>query len=714
VTAGRLPVARGARVGHDRGVRAPSRVRTRDGKLVPFDRRRIEAAVAAAGREVGRTGPDVAPRAAAAVVDDLAARFARGTPTVEDVQDAVERALMAAALDDVARAYVVFRARKAELRRAKAMLGVRDELKLSLAACTVLGERYLRRDASGAITESTAGMLERVAAHVASAEDRYEPGRAEHWAPAFRDALMRLDFLPNSPTLMNAGTPLGLLSACFVLPLEDSLDSIFTTLALTARIHQAGGGTGFAFSRLRPEGARVTSTGGTASGPLSFLELFDLATEIVGRGGRRRGANMAVLDVSHPDIRAFVTAKHRPGRFEHCNLSVGVNDRFMRAALDGDGYPLRDPRTGKAAGKVDAAALLRLVAEEAWTAGDPGLLFLDRINRANPVPSMGRILATNPCGEVPLLANESCTLASVNLARHVRAGRVDWAHLDATVRLAVRFLDDVLDVNRYPSDALTEAALATRKIGVGMMGLAELLAALGLPYGSDEAARLAARIAARIQGAAVDASVELAAERGPFPAFDRSTFARRGRPPRRHAQLTSVAPTGTISLVAGTTSGIEPMFAVAYARRTLGRELLEVNALFERIARDQGFWSDALVSEIARTGTVTGNPAVPAGIAQAFVTALELEPAAHLRMQAAIQRHVDAAVAKTINLPAHATVDDVHDVFVEAWRAAVKGITIYRDRSRPGQVLSLPAEADGPIVVDAGYAGGCTSGDCTF
>jgi len=689
-------------------------IRKRDGSIAAFDPRKIEAAVARAAREVGIRDDRVATRVAEAVVEELQARPADATPDVERVQDVVEAALMNAGLGDVARAYVLYRERRAELRAAKAVLGVRDELKLSLGACEVLADRYLVHGDDGRPCESVAGMLRRVANHVATAEDGYRGGDRGRAEEAFARAMSALEFLPNSPALMNAGTDLGMLSACFVLPLEDSLTSVFGTLADTALVQQAGGGTGFSFSRLRPTGDRVRSTGGSASGPLSFLEVYDLATAVIGRGGRRRGANMAVLDVSHPDIREFASAKRQPAHLEHCNLSVGMPDAFMRAALRGERWKLVNPRTGKAVEVVDANELLDLFATAAWESGEPGVLFLDTINRANPVPADGRIEATNPCGEVPLLANESCTLASVNLAKHLRDGRLDWERLDATVALTVRFLDDALDVNEYPTAVLASAARATRKIGVGMMGLAETLAGLEIPYDSDRAVRTGARIAARMQHAAHEASTRLAASRGSFPRFEASVYAERGDPPLRNAALTSIAPTGTISLIAGTTSSIEPMFAVAYVRRVLGRSLLEVNARFERTARDRGFWSDGLMGEIAATGTVRGNAAVPADVQDAFVTALELSPGWHLRMQAAVQRHVDAAVAKTVNLPTSATISDVRAILVDAWRSRVKGVTVYRYGSRPEQVLSLPTRAGEPVVADVNYAGGCAGATCSL
>jgi len=595
-------------------------------------------------------------------------------------------------------------------------LGVRDELGLDLAALAVLRERYLLKDRHGQVVESTGEMMDRAATFVAQAEDQWHPGSAGRWAEVFAGALRRLEFLPNSPTLMNAGTELGLLSGCVVLPLEDSLDSIFQTLGQAALLHQAGGGTGYAFSRLRPRGDRVASTGGAASGPVSFLSVFDVAARVVSSGGRRRGASMAVLDVSHPDIVEFVEAKDSAG-LEHFNVSVGASDRFMRAVVHGRDHRLVNPRTGRVVRRIAAAELFERICAAAWRGGDPGLLFLDRINRDNPLPTLGRIEATNPCGEVPLLPYESCNLGSVNLARFIDGNRLDLERLGATVDVAVRFLDDVIDVSRYPVPQLAPPARAARKVGLGVMGLAEMLASLGIPYDSDHALRLAARTMAFVQRRARRASAALADERGPFPLYDQSRYPAQGIGPLRNAQLTSVAPTGTISLVAGTTSGIEPMFALSYRRHILGRDLVETNALFERTARARGFYSDELMAEIEQTGTLRHLPQVPPDVRAAFVTALEISPAWHLAMQAAVQRHVDAAVAKTVNLPASATVADVRAIYLGAWRSKAKGITVYRDRSRPGQVLTVAAASPvpGPAVQIADtFSGGCHGHACEF
>lgn len=687
-------------------------VQRRDGRSAPFDPGRIETAIGRAARETGHPDTAVAAKVTRAVADELGRRAPGRPVTVEQIQDMVETQLSAAGFDDVARAYIIFRQQRAELRAAKRLLGVRDELKLSLAAVTVLGERYLLRDDRGRPVESTGEMMDRVAAFVAGAEDAYRAGSSAQWTERFSALLRGLQFLPNSPTLMNAGTPLGLLSGCVVLPLEDSLRSIFTTLGHTAEIHQAGGGTGYAFSQLRPAGEAVGS-GGRASGPVPFLRLFDTAAEVVQLGGRRRGACMAVLDVSHPDIFDFIAAKSgTPAGLSHFNLSVGVTDAFMRAVARGGRHRLVNPRTGRIVSEVPAVEVFSAICEAAHRCGDPGLLFLDAINRANPMPDAGRIEATNPCGEVPLLPYESCNLGSVNLAQMNRGGRVDWDRLTEVVELGVRFLDDVIDVNAYPFPELDEASRATRKIGLGVMGLAELLATLGIPYDSAQGVRLAGRIAGHIQRTAHTISARLAETRGAFPAFGRSRFA--GTVPMRHAQLTSIAPTGTISLIAGTTAGIEPMFAIAYTRAILGRHLLEVNPYFDRLTRDRGLYHDELFTEIAQRGGVRGYHRIPAETQSAFPTAGEIAPEWHLRMQAAVQRHVDAAVSKTVNLPAAATVDDVRVIYRGAWRAKVKGITVYRYGSREGQVLSFASPEPGVPHVDTSFAGGCLNRVCEF
>ncbi|MTE14309.1 adenosylcobalamin-dependent ribonucleoside-diphosphate reductase [Nocardia aurantiaca] len=577
---------------------------------------------------------------------------------------------------------------------------------MSPAAMAVLADRYLRRDDNGRVCESVGQMMDRVAGFVAQAEDAYRAHEADRWAARFSRLLRSREFLPNSPTLMNAGTGSPVLSGCFVLPIEDSLDSIFTTLRTTALLHQAGAGTGFSFAHLRPRDDRVCSTGARASGPVSFIGLYDAATQVIRLGGRRRGASMAVLDVHHPDIREFVTAKSDPAALPTFNLSVGVTDEFMLAAVADRPHPLINPRTGRVVREISARGLLETIVAEAWRTGEPGLLFLDAINRANPLPALGALEATNPCGEVPLAPNESCNLGSLALPRFLSGDRIDEQRLGRAVRVAVRFLDDVIDVADYPAPELAAAAHATRKIGLGIMGLADTLAALGLPYDSEAAVRFTQRLMYRISRWAHAASRALAAERGAFPRYSGSVWAPLPGGPMRNAQVTSVAPTGTISLLAGTSAGIEPLFALAYTRHILGREFDQVEPLFERLATERGIWTPALAAEIAATGTAD-HPGVPADLRRRFVTALEMEPYWHIRMQAAVQRHTDAAVAKTVNLPETAAVGQVHDVFHQAWRAGCKGTTVYRSGSRRDQVLRPPPPGpDGRVDVHGTYSGG--------
>ena len=581
-------------------------------------------------------------------------------------------------------------------------------------ALRVLRERYLTRQ-GGEVVETPEEMCWRVALTIARGEARY--GRSEaavrEIAEAFYDIMIEGSFLPNSPTLMNAGKGNGLqYSACYVLPVGDSMEEIFDSVKAAAIIHKSGGGTGFAFSRLRPKDDIVASTGGRASGPVSFLRVFNSATEAVKQGGTRRGANMGILRVDHPDVLEFIDCK-LDGGITNFNISVAATDRFMDALASGGEYELINPHSGEVTGRLLAKEVFDRIVRAAWRTGDPGMVFIDRINAspANPTPAIGVVEATNPCGEQPLLPNEACNLGSLNVSKFARKGdagewSVDWDEMESAVRLAVRFLDDVIDVNRYPVPELAGPARAARKVGLGVMGLAELLATLGIPYDSPAAVALAGRVF-RV----------LAAERGPFPLYARSTYPGRGVGPLRNAQLTSVAPTGTISLIAGTTSGIEPMFALAYTRHILGRELAEANPLFERLARDRGFYSEQLMADIARTGTVRQLPGLPADVRAAFVTALEIAPAWHLKMQAAVQHHVDAAVAKTVNLPADATPADVRAIYLAAWRARVKGITVYRYGARPGQVLTLATPGPQPgaaVQIHDVYSGGCNAHVCEF
>jgi ribonucleoside-diphosphate reductase alpha chain len=568
------------------------------------------------------------------------------------------------------------------------------KVQLTENARKVLEARYLRRDPCGQVAEAPEGLFRRVAHAVAAAEAPFG-GAADEWEEAFFEAMAGLDFLPNSPTLMNAGTPLGQLSACFVLPVEDSIEGIFESLKLMALIQQSGGGTGFSFSRLRPAGDVVASTGGAASGPVSFMRIFDCATENIRQGGKRRGANMGALRVDHPDIAAFIDAKRDGRSFSNFNLSVAVTDPFMRAANEGRDFTLVNPRTGRPAGAAPAAALLERIARAAWETGDPGLLFLDAINRDNPTAG-DPIEATNPCGEVPLLPYESCNLGSINLsrmARRVSGGHaVDWEKLARTARLALRFLDDVIEVGRWPAPAIEAATRATRKVGLGVMGFAELLVLLGTPYGSPGAVTLAGELMRCIDGEALAASHGLAHERGVFPVWERSVYAPQGLR-LRNATRTSVAPTGTLSILAGTSAGIEPLFALAYRRENVlgGQTLAELNPMFLRYAREQGLYSERLVRELLERGSLAGLGEAPPASRELFRTALEIGPEAHVRIQAAFQRHTDNAVSKTVNLPESATAEEVAAVYRRAWELGLKGVTVYRYGSKGEQVLRLGA-----------------------
>jgi ribonucleoside-diphosphate reductase alpha chain len=571
---------------------------------------------------------------------------------------------------------------------------VRMNLGLTENALLVLRKRILARNHAGDIIENPEDMFRRVARSIASADLEY--GTAADVAASeecFFEVMTRLEFLPNSPTLMNAGRDLSQLSACFVLPIEDSMESIFTTLADTALIQKSGGGTGFSFSRLRPKEDPIESTQGQSSGPISFIRLYNFATEVTKLGGMRSGANMAILRVDHPDIEDFVGAKTNPLELNTFNISVAVTDEFMERLQAGEDYALINPRTGRETRRLDARKLFDRIVESAWRNGEPGVIFIDRINRDNPTPQLGSIESTNPCGEQPLLPYESCVLGSINLSRFHRDGRVHYDRLKEVVGLGVHFLDNVIDVSKFPIPQIEQLTRANRKIGLGVMGWADLLIELGIPYDSEEAMRLADEVMGFISAEALRASIELAEKRGPFPRwYQERIYQNNQRPPQRNATITTVAPTGTISLIADCSSGIEPIYSVAYLRRSFESErMLFVHPLFERYAREHGFYTDAILSRIDTSGSLTQISEIPERARRLFVTAHEVGPKWHVQMQAAFQIHIDAAVSKTINFPVTASVEDVRQAYLLAYELGCKGITIYRDGSREQQVLTTQA-----------------------
>ena len=571
-------------------------------------------------------------------------------------------------------------------------------------AVRVLEKRILARDNAGRIAETPEEMFRRVAHCVASADLQH--GTHDEVAAseaAFFDVMTSLEFLPNSPTLMNAGRNLAQLSACFVLPIEDSMDGIFGTLRDTALIQKSGGGTGFSFSRLRPREDTIKSTHGVSSGPVSFMRLYNFATEVTKLGGKRAGANMAILRVDHPDIEEFIAAKANPLELNTFNISVAATDEFMQRVQTGGKYRLINPRTRETQRELDARSVFDKIVESAWRNGEPGVIFIDRINRDNPTPELGEIESTNPCGEQPLLPYESCVLGSLNLARFFRDGGIDHERLREVVRIGVRFLDNIIDVSEYPVPQIAELTKINRKIGLGVMGWADLLILMGIPYDSEEAIKLAEEVMGFISTEALDASIELAKQRGPFPRwFQESLYkksdaqaARQGRSPepRRNATVTTVAPTGTISLLANCSSGIEPIYSIVYRRLSFESErMMFAHPLFESYARERGFYSEALMHRIAESRSLGGLSQIPEEARRLFVTTHDIAPEWHVRMQAAFQKHIDAAVSKTINFAADATVEDVKKAYLLAYELGCKGITVYRDGSRENQVLSTALE----------------------
>ncbi len=661
----------------------------RDGSVEKFRIERGEEAIRRAMEAVGDEAVSAVASLADQAVRAAEKKFSGETLTVEAMQDIVEQVLASTGHTDAAKAYIIYRQRRADARESKVALGVRDDLKLPINAIHVLERRYLMRNESGDIVETPRRMFSRVAKAVASADLLYgTDSDVRKSEEEFYDMMSRLEFIPNSPTLMNAGTSIGQLSACFVLPVLDSMVDIFEAVKSMALIHQSGGGTGFSFSRLRPKNDVVKSTGGIASGPVSFMQIFDTATDVVKQGGRRRGANMGVLSVHHPDVFEFIGVKSRTELFKNFNLSVAVTDEFMQALAEGKQYSLRNPRTGREVERRWAQDVFDLIVATAWECGDPGLIFIDEVNRHNPTPELGTIETTNPCGEQPLLPYESCNLGSINLSAMMNGNELDWDKLAGTIRKAIRFLDNVIDVTKFPLPEIEEITKGNRKIGLGLMGFAEMLVKMGIPYDSEEALGAGERLMQFVTDTARAASVELGRERGSFPNFEHSVWRQEGCDCLRNATVTSVAPTGTIGLIAGVSSGIEPIFALSYFRNIAdGTRLLEQNALFESTARERGFYASDLMTAIARTGSIREITDIPADVRRVFVTALDISPGWHVRMQAAFQKCTDNGVSKTVNLPHNATLRDVRDAYLLAHELKCKGITVYRYGTRVGQTL---------------------------
>ena len=717
----------------------------RDGTEVDFVISKISRAIYKAMLSVKTGSMKEADEIAAKVVSEVEKETI--APTVEQVQDKVESVLMGSArkgnrYNEVAKAYILYREKRRTIREEKARIGVTDDLKLSINAIKTLEARYLLKDEEGKIVETPSQMFRRVASHIGVVELLYDyrtfqktgevpkdgkvfgsisktqmevlerahdhlvneneltgsfeeflnfiytkPTTAADTIEKYNDVMCKLEFIPNSPTLMNAGARLGQLSACFVLPVGDSIEDIFESLKYQAMIHKSGGGTGFSFSRLRERDDLVGSTKGVASGPVSFMKIFDVTTDIIKQGGKRRGANMGILRYDHPDIMDFILSKDAENTIlSNFNISVGMDDQFFEK-LDADEYiELRSPRSGKIINRVKAKTMWETIVNKAWQTADPGLIFLDEINRKNPVRHIADIEATNPCGEQPLMPYEPCNLGSINLGKFVKNGEVDWGHLKEVVHLSTKFLDNVIDANKFPVEKIEKMARTTRKIGLGYMGFADLLMLLGIPYNSGAGLEMAERVMSFLEDESHSESEILAESRGVFPGWYGSTYDKEGLK-RRNSTTTTIAPTGTISIIANCSSSIEPLFALAFVRHVLnGQELMEINPIFEQVLKDRNLYSEDLMHEVAMTGNLHEID-LPEDIKRLFVTAHEIDPEWHVLMQATFQRYCDSGVSKTINLPSDATPQDIAKAYLMAHELHCKGITVYRDRSKSEQVL---------------------------
>lgn len=675
------------------------KIRKRDGTIDDFNKEKIVSAIFKAAQSVGGEDRTEAEKVADRAIEHIDEKFKGDIiPSVEQIQDIVEKALIESGHAATAKSYILYRHRKSVEREAKRVLGVKDDLKLPLNAIQVLERRYLLKNDEGKIIESPSQLFRRVADFIATNEKNYgaDEKSERYYADAFFEIMTNFEFLPNSPTLMNAGTGLGQLAACFVLPVEDDIGKIFDSVKNAAIIHKTGGGTGFCFSYLRPKGDFVKSTAGVASGPISFMSAFDNATNVIKQGGKRRGANMGVMHVWHPDIEEFISAKQTSGVLENFNVSVAADDEFMAAVEKNEDYALRNPRDNKPIRSVNARSLFKLIAYSAWKSAEPGLLFIDTINNANPTPEY-TIKATNPCGEVPMPDYESCNLGSINLVKFVDFDwsktswkkKIDWKRMRYVVRIASQFLDNVIDLNNYPIAQIKKQTQHSRRIGLGIMGFAKMLTKIGIRYGSDESFKIAEEVMGFITDEARKMSHELGRARGSFPGFAQSIW--HGKyDAMRNATMTSIAPTGTISMIADSSSGIEPLFALSYIKTVMdGTKLYYSDSVFEHILKVRGLYSPELMERVIDSGSIQHMDEIPKDVAYVFVISHDIPVEGHVKMQAAFQKHTDLAVSKTINMSADATVEDVEAAYMLAWKEGCKGITIYRDGSRGEGVLSM-------------------------
>lgn len=669
------------------------KIRKRSGTTVPFDKEKIISALCKAAQAAGKESVEVI-KGLAERVTERSNQQLTGIPSVEDIQDITEKVLIENNHAKTAKAYIIYRQERAQIRKQKeALIGTHVDKDISINTLTVLKERFLQEDNNKNIIETPDDMFKRVAKDIAQAEKNYKDGNQEQKEKEFYEMMKEYYFLPNSPTLMNAGTRSPLLIASHVLEIQDKTESIYNALKLSAIIQKQGSGTGFSFSRMRPKNAPLETKKGTASGPLSFMQLFDKSTEIIKQGGRRRGANMGVIRVDHPDVLTFIAAKEDPKAFQNFNISIALTEEFMDAVENKRNYSLIDPVTNKETRKLPAKEVFDLIATMAWKNGEPGVLFLDRINKKNPTPKLGDFETTSPCAELPMLPNESAPLGAINVAKFVKTNEqskqreIDFDKLKEVTLLAVNFLDNVIDRNKYPSKELEENTRGNRKIGLGIMGFADLLFQLRIPYDSKEAVDIAGKLMKFINMESKKASVKLAESRGVFPNVEKSMYAKREKIPR-NATTTAIAPTGTTSLIAETSSGIEPVFALTYTRKIVGAgQLLYVNKYFKEELMERNLYSDDLMKRVAEAHSLKWITEVPADMRNIFVVSHEIAARWHVMIQAAFQEHVDNAVSKSVNLKHTARKDDVVKIFKMAYDLGCKGITVYRDQSRNDQIL---------------------------